>query len=156
IVQLGYVLNSLLDVAVEARIALLEEAYVVLVDHAHVDILEEQHVIEVLQAAHPEHRQDAQAIRAQVVEHVAHVLGEPRAGAREARHDDVDGDVVRLALLVLPGGIGAFGVGEAERGTEEEERAKGCKKQSKRSLKAGAGDTHYLPPETGGDDDLRS
>ena len=51
IVQLGDVLDALLDVGVELGIALFQEHEVVLVDHAHVDALEEQHVVEILQAA---------------------------------------------------------------------------------------------------------
>ena len=45
IVELGDVLNALLDIGVQHRILLLEQPKIVLVDDAHVDVLEEQHIV---------------------------------------------------------------------------------------------------------------
>jgi hypothetical protein len=101
IVQLGDVLDALLDVRIELGIPFLQENEVVLVDDPHVDAFEELHVVEILQAADAQHRQDADAVGPQIVHHIADVLGEPRAGAGQPGDHDGDRNVVGLPLLLL-------------------------------------------------------
>ena len=101
IIELGDILNTLLDVGVQHRILLLQQTKIVLIDDAHVDALEEEHIIHVLKTADAQNRQNADPVRAQIVDDVADVLGEPRTCAGNAGHHDADGDIVGLTLLVL-------------------------------------------------------
>src|SRR5207302_4951324 len=101
IVELGDVLNALLNVGVQRRILLLEQPKIVLVDDTHVDILEKQHIVHVLKSADAKHWQDANPLGPQIVHDVPDVLGEPRARTRDTGHHDGYRDIVGLALFLI-------------------------------------------------------
>ena len=98
VVQLRYILHALFDVGVELGIPLLEEGEVILVDNAHVDALQEEDVFQVLQAPNAENRQDADPIRPEIVDDIAHIFSKASAGAGKPRDDNRHRNVVGLSL----------------------------------------------------------
>src|ERR1700693_4065668 len=73
IIELGDILNALFNIRIKPRIPFLQELKVILINDAHIDTLEEQHVIQILQAADTENRQNAQAVRPQIIDDIADV-----------------------------------------------------------------------------------
>jgi len=101
IVELCDVLNPLFKISVQLWIAFLQKLKIILVNYAHIDAPEKQDIVQILEAAYPENRQDPNTVWAQIINDVPNVLGKTSAGTGKTRYYYTDSNVIGLPPLLL-------------------------------------------------------
>jgi hypothetical protein len=99
VIELGNVLNALLDRAVDARILLLEIQEMLLLRNGKINAAKELQVHEILRSAPPNNWDDAKGVPHGIIQHILQIFGNRQVRASCALSHQRDGCDIRFILL---------------------------------------------------------